>query len=753
MSSEVGARPLREIRWHRWRPHPVAAWMVRVLVVVGPIAVGFLAGLLWRQAVRVGDGTGARLAWIAGLVAVSIVAFLLSERMLRRLTPLPLLLRVGLAFPDRTPSRFGVALRAGSLHRLRRRVERGDFVGGDDAVAAGRVLALAAALNVHDRVTLGHSDRVRAYAEVIGREMHLDDDEIDRLRWAALLHDVGKLEVPYALLNKPGVLTPEEYAAVQTHAAAGAAMVEPVRSWLGPWTDAVGQHHEWWDGGGYPNGLTGAAISLAARIVAVADAFDLMTSTRSYRAAVSADEAREELVRCAGSQFDPEVVRALVAAGIGRPARWWGLPFLGGGVALLGQRSASVTGRTTTGAAAVAAAAAAAGLALGPLHGQLTVAVSPPVSTTTTTLPATTTTASAPATRPRATAPTTTSTTTTTTIPTTTTLGPVVTAAGPATTRPPVTAAPTTAATTPEPATTTPPAPPPTTEPEPPPVALATDATLVVVEDTVATGVVGTGAASRHAVVEDPTLASLTIAVDGRFVYAPLPDANGVDRFVYEACDGAGRCEQGGVDVTIEPAPDPPVVADDAVTVRPGELIAVDVLANDVDVDGDDLRLALGGPSVGTVSVSGGLLRFWLPFTTTAAEAVIPYTAVDSTGRSSTARVTIQIVPGPVLGLSRSPARAAPVPVSAAVASGAVFIFVANPGGATTVDFYLDDPGRTGAPFSTGTGPAFDLGGSAGSGAPVAVDVSALGAGSHTVTAVVNGPGGAEVLTATFRSF
>ena len=98
-------------------------------------------------------------------------------------------------------------------------------------------------------------------------------------------------------------------------------VAEPLREWLGPWLDAIGQHHERWDGAGYPAGLSGVGISQAARIVAVADAYDTITSARSYKKALPAAAARAELARCAGEQFDPQIVRAFLAIGLGRLRR------------------------------------------------------------------------------------------------------------------------------------------------------------------------------------------------------------------------------------------------------------------------------------------------------------------------------------------------------------------------------------------------------------------------------------------------
>ena len=152
--------------------------------------------------------------------------------------------------------------------------------------AAEILFHLVGALDVHDRITRGHAERVRAYAYSLGRELGLAADDLDRLNWAALLHDIGKLEVSTEILNKPGRPTDEEWQQLRAHPLYGETLVEPLREWLGDWADAVGYHHERWDGTGYPRGVAGAEIPLAGRIVAIADVFDVITSARSYKTSV-----------------------------------------------------------------------------------------------------------------------------------------------------------------------------------------------------------------------------------------------------------------------------------------------------------------------------------------------------------------------------------------------------------------------------------------------------------------------------------
>jgi putative nucleotidyltransferase with HDIG domain len=175
------------------------------------------------------------------------------------------------------------------------------------------IRALVQAVDIKDEYTRGHSERVGQASMMIARELGMDDDRIEMLRFAGILHDVGKLGVPTRLLRKDGPLTPEERRIIELHPEYGHEMVRGI-SFLGEARAAVLHHHERLDGSGYPYGLVGGQIPESARVVAVADAFDAMTSTRSYRRARPVGAALEELERCAGSQFDPRMVTALVRA-------------------------------------------------------------------------------------------------------------------------------------------------------------------------------------------------------------------------------------------------------------------------------------------------------------------------------------------------------------------------------------------------------------------------------------------------------
>ena len=177
----------------------------------------------------------------------------------------------------------------------------------------GAIRALALALDARDPYTAGHSERVSAISVTIGRQMALDAEDIDILRLGALLHDIGKIGISDHVLRKPEALTAEEFELIKEHPVLGARMLRSV-PFLTKHLPIVELHHERPDGRGYPYGLTADEIPMLARIVHVADAFDAMTSARAYRPALDSGYAIRELWRCAGTQFDAEVVQALVQA-------------------------------------------------------------------------------------------------------------------------------------------------------------------------------------------------------------------------------------------------------------------------------------------------------------------------------------------------------------------------------------------------------------------------------------------------------
>jgi HD-GYP domain-containing protein (c-di-GMP phosphodiesterase class II) len=170
--------------------------------------------------------------------------------------------------------------------------------------------SIARALEQRDQ-TIGHGDRVAALAEPVALELGWDRERIRSLRWAAPLHDVGKVKIRPQLLGKSGPLTVDEVAEIRSHPAAGAQLVLPLRRFH----DALPYvlfHHERWDGEGYPAGLSGRRIPIEARILAIADAFDAMISPRPYRGALTHGDALAEVEDGAGTQFDPRAAELFV---------------------------------------------------------------------------------------------------------------------------------------------------------------------------------------------------------------------------------------------------------------------------------------------------------------------------------------------------------------------------------------------------------------------------------------------------------
>ena len=182
-----------------------------------------------------------------------------------------------------------------------------------EAAYTGAIRALAAALDARDPYTAGHSERVSVLSVSIGRQLGLAAEAVEIVRLGALLHDIGKIGIPDDVLRKPGALTPAEYDTIKQHPVLGARILRSV-PFLARHLEIVELHHERPDGRGYPYGLRGDDIPLAARIVHVADAYDAMTSARAYRRARPAGDALRELWRCAGTEFHAEIVGALAIA-------------------------------------------------------------------------------------------------------------------------------------------------------------------------------------------------------------------------------------------------------------------------------------------------------------------------------------------------------------------------------------------------------------------------------------------------------
>lgn len=659
---------------NRWRSHRTLAWSVRVAIFLLPIVIGLIASYLVATRLSDGDTVISVLFWWFAVVGSAVASAVVVERLLRRMVPVTTLLRLSLAFPDKAPSRFSVMLRSFTTRSIGRRLAAGELDHLPvERSASEELLSLLASLTAHDPQTRGHAERVRAYADLIGEELGLGQAERDRLRWGALLHDIGKVAVPTSLLNKTGRLDDSDWDVLRTHPAKGDELIAGLHDWLGDWRLTVVQHHERWDGTGYPLGLSGRDIALGGRIISVCDAFDAMTSVRAYGERLDAESARTEIARLSGEQFDPTVVRALMRVSIGSlraPLGVWAwLPAftVPGAIERLGKHASVVAAAllVLVGATALAADQTGpavpamseievAGISIEP--SDLVVDRSSPDGERVGSQPASTDSSadgSAPFGGPRSeavqagavsaedrmltvSASPTEGSSTTEALPSAPTAPPAATA----TTEPPA------VTTTEPPAVTTTTAPPvttttvttsvspPTTSPALP---VAPAVTILVEEDGERTFVLN--AVGSTTLGDPPSMGSATIDQQGNGWYRPDPDVNGVDTFTYRSCFDT-LCAVGTVSVVIEAVNDTPVPVLDVVDVSSDGSVAVAVLDNDWDPDGDQLVVqSIGTPAFGEASTDGTVIHFQ-PFGEVG-DLLLGYTVCDPSGSCSAGVVQI----------------------------------------------------------------------------------------------------------------
>ena len=208
---------------------------------------------------------------------------------------------------------FFSALIVGSITTQRERALNDQLAAQQQiqATYSATLMALTQALETRDLETQGHSDRVTSLSLTIAKEMAISSKEVQQIHWGALLHDVGKIGIPDQILRKPGPLNEEEWVVMKKHPEIGYDMLKDI-PFLKPALNIVHSHHERFDGKGYPQGLKGSNIPLAARIFSIVDSFDAMTSDRPYRKKISQADAIIEIKRCSGSQFDPEIAKVFI---------------------------------------------------------------------------------------------------------------------------------------------------------------------------------------------------------------------------------------------------------------------------------------------------------------------------------------------------------------------------------------------------------------------------------------------------------
>jgi len=388
-----------------------ASLTIKFAIFLIPAIVGFVVAYAILQVMSPFLSIPEWLIWIVIAIVVSLATSLFVGDVTRNAIRDTKLFRKANRFDTEVGELFGSALRDGSAKSAKKNAIKM----GQDAEFVDELLRLLDQLKRHDRLTRGHIERVRAYASMIGRELNMSDEDLEALNWSAVMHDIGKLDVPNWLLSSPEKPTDDEWEILKRHPEASRHRLRRLEKFLGPSIyDGALYHHERWDGNGYPNGVAGEEIPIIGRITAIADAFDVMTHARSYKKPMPIALAREELMAGAGSQFDPKLVTAFLKIGDEelKDVRGWSATIAG--ISVVGSRVATIGTQLSIVAASVAGAGVAS-VTADTIPPAIAFEQSPATSTTTA---APTTTTAAPTTT---TPPTTTTTTTTTTIATTTT--------------------------------------------------------------------------------------------------------------------------------------------------------------------------------------------------------------------------------------------------------------------------------------------------------------------------------------------
>ncbi len=387
----------------------LASFAVRAFIFLVPAITGFAIAFSVLELMSPFPTTWELVAWFAIALIISLVASMFVGEVIRVWITHTAIYKKANSFDTAVEELFGSSLRDGNAKAVKKEaVKRGldtEFV--DD------VIMLLDHLGRHEKLTRGHSERVRAYSSLIGKQMGLSRHKLEQLNWTALLHDIGKLDVPARILTSPDKPTQEEWESLQRHPAASESRLDSLEDTLGEtiYHGAL-YHHERWDGSGYPHGLAGTEIPLYGRIVAVADVFDVMTHARSYKTPQPVSEARKELLKVAGTQLDPEVVDAFIRIGDDdlKAVRGWSATFAG--ISLSSTRVTAVGSQAATAVATVVGAVVAssgsvttvpAAIAFEPVPSTTTASIAPTTSvaptttesiapTTTTTVTTTTTT-------------------------------------------------------------------------------------------------------------------------------------------------------------------------------------------------------------------------------------------------------------------------------------------------------------------------------------------------------------------------